>query len=137
VSVSPDAILPFAAHIDTQRFSKNNFFIEKNPTIVNFPVKNWEVRDSVPVPLAEPGGQLPPSKYNLIANVCHDGKAGEGVYRCHIHRAAEDLWYGTLSTRNSHAHTHAHGHTRTLTDTHTDTHKNTHTRTETPIHIHT
>jgi U4/U6.U5 tri-snRNP-associated protein 2 len=27
------------------RFTRNNFFVEKNPTIVNFPVKNLELRD--------------------------------------------------------------------------------------------
>eukprot|EP00611_Tribonema_gayanum_P023278 TRINITY_DN4868_c0_g1_i2.p1 TRINITY_DN4868_c0_g1~~TRINITY_DN4868_c0_g1_i2.p1 ORF type:complete len:330 (-),score=140.55 TRINITY_DN4868_c0_g1_i2:42-1031(-) len=27
------------------RFTKNNFFVEKNPTIVNFPVKNLELKD--------------------------------------------------------------------------------------------
>jgi len=85
--------LPPYLVLHMKRFSKNNFFIEKNPTIVNFPVKNWEVRESVPIPPTQPGGAPPPSKYNLIANVCHDGKAGEGVYRCHIHRAADDLWY--------------------------------------------
>jgi len=31
-------------------FSQNNFFVEKNPTIVNFPVKNMELRDIIPVP---------------------------------------------------------------------------------------
>lgn len=29
------------------RFKKNNFYVEKNPTIVNFPVKNLEMRDYV------------------------------------------------------------------------------------------
>jgi len=29
------------------RFTKNNFFREKNPTIVNFPVKNLELKDYV------------------------------------------------------------------------------------------
>lgn len=27
------------------RFTKNNFYVEKNPTIVNFPVKNLELKD--------------------------------------------------------------------------------------------
>ena len=30
-----------------KRFTKNNFFLEKNPTIVNFPVKNLELKDFV------------------------------------------------------------------------------------------
>lgn len=33
-----------------RRFTKNNFFTEKNPTIVNFPVKNLELRDILPLP---------------------------------------------------------------------------------------
>ena len=32
-----------------KRFTKNNFFTEKNPTIVNFPVKNLELRDYVEI----------------------------------------------------------------------------------------
>mmetsp|Transcript_1377 Transcript_1377/g.3976 ORF Transcript_1377/g.3976 Transcript_1377/m.3976 type:complete len:508 (+) Transcript_1377:229-1752(+) len=85
--------LPPYLVLHMKRFSKNNFFVEKNPTIVNFPVKYWEVKDSIPLASLKPGGTPPPSKYNLIANICHDGQAGEGFYRCHIHRAAEDLWY--------------------------------------------
>lgn len=34
-----------------------------------------------------------PSKYDLVANLCHDGKAGEGSYRVHIHRKVEEAWY--------------------------------------------
>jgi hypothetical protein len=33
-----------------RRFTKNNFYVEKNPTLVNFPVKNLELRDVIPVP---------------------------------------------------------------------------------------
>jgi len=32
------------------------------------------------------------SKYDLVANLCHDGKAGEGTYKVHIHRKKEELW---------------------------------------------
>lgn len=31
-------------------------------------------------------GEPAPSKYDLVANVVHEGKAGEGLYRVHIHR---------------------------------------------------
>lgn len=33
-------------------------------------------------------GQPAPSKYDLVANVVHEGKAGQGqgLYRVHIHR---------------------------------------------------
>ena len=32
------------------------------------------------------------SKYDLVANILHDGKAGEGTYRAHIHRKSEEAW---------------------------------------------
>ena len=35
-----------------------------------------------------------PSKYDLIANVCHEGRSrDEGVYKVHMHRKVEDVWY--------------------------------------------
>ena len=37
--------LPAYLIFHVKRFTRNNFFIEKNPTIVNFPVKNLELRD--------------------------------------------------------------------------------------------
>ncbi|KAI9502211.1 hypothetical protein BX070DRAFT_226936 [Coemansia spiralis] len=58
-----------------KRFSRNNFSVEKNPTVVNFPIRN--------VPFGEllPKGSLLPSygsssnTYDLIVNICHDGQA--------------------------------------------------------------
>jgi len=63
-----------------KRFTKNNFFMEKNPTIVNFPIKNLELKDYVDV---EAGTR---TKYDLLANVVHTGKpgAGKGRYLVHI-----------------------------------------------------
>lgn len=48
--------LPSYLVLHIKRFTKNNFFVEKNPTIVNFPVKNLELRDIVPVPAGKPAG---------------------------------------------------------------------------------
>ena len=48
--------LPQFLVLHMKRFTKNQFFREKNPTIVNFPVKNLELADIMPVP----AGQLPP-----------------------------------------------------------------------------
>jgi hypothetical protein len=39
--------------------------------------------------LAGKSGQPVLSRYDLLANVVHDGKAGEGSYRCHIHRKVQ------------------------------------------------
>ena len=66
-----DALPPYLI-LHMKRFTRNNFFVEKNPTIVTFPVRNLELRDALPLP---PGLA---SKYDLVANVCHDGKAKLG-----------------------------------------------------------
>lgn len=47
--------LPAHLVLHVKRFSKNNFFTEKNPTIVNFPVKNLQLKDVVPVPTGRVG----------------------------------------------------------------------------------
>ena len=46
--------LPAFLVLHVKRFTKNNFFLEKNPTIVNFPVRNLELRDIIPVPSGAP-----------------------------------------------------------------------------------
>lgn len=42
--------LPRFLVLHVRRFLKNQFFVEKNPTIVNFPVKNMELSACIPVP---------------------------------------------------------------------------------------
>ncbi|KAG1659564.1 hypothetical protein FOA52_011920 [Chlamydomonas sp. UWO 241] len=86
--------LPRCLALHFKRFTKNNFFLEKNPTLVNFPVRNLELRDAIPLP----ADLKTSSKYDLIANVVHEGKAGEaqagsGSYRLHANRKVEDIWY--------------------------------------------
>ncbi|KAK9103914.1 hypothetical protein Sjap_021168 [Stephania japonica] len=84
--------LPQYMILHMRRFTKNNFFIEKNPTLVNFPVKNLELKDYIPLPTPKENKKLR-SKYDLIANVVHDGKPGEGSYRVFVQRKSEELWY--------------------------------------------
>jgi hypothetical protein len=48
--------LPRFLVLHMRRFLKNQFFVEKNPTIVNFPVKNLELAACVPVPEGARGG---------------------------------------------------------------------------------
>jgi U4/U6.U5 tri-snRNP-associated protein 2 len=89
--------LPRYLIVHYKRFTKNNFFVEKNPTIVTFPVKSLRLGDHVPVPTrpnAIPGGGQPvDSTYDLVANVCHDGKPAEGSYRAMVHHVADGNWY--------------------------------------------
>lgn len=74
-----------------KRFTKNTFFVEKNGTIVNFPVKNIEMRDYLAA--AHPGKELPSFKYDLIANIVHDGLPGKGTFRCHVYHKGSKHWY--------------------------------------------
>ncbi|CAB79190.1 putative protein [Arabidopsis thaliana] len=75
------------------RFKKNNFFKEKNPTLVNFPVKDMELRDYIPSLPRAPEGENVCSKYNLIANIVHDGKPEDGYFRVFVQRKSQELWY--------------------------------------------
>ncbi|KAJ8567757.1 hypothetical protein K7X08_019965 [Anisodus acutangulus] len=84
--------LPQYLILHMRRFTKNNFFMEKNPTLVNFPVKNLELKDYIPLPTPKENEKLR-SKYDLIANIVHDGKPGEGSYRVFVQRKSEELWY--------------------------------------------
>ncbi|XP_078173529.1 uncharacterized protein LOC144567301 [Carex rostrata] len=84
--------LPKYLILHMRRFTKNNFFMEKNPTIVNFPVKNLELKDYIPLPMPN-GNEKLKSKYDLIANIVHDGKPGEGCYRVFVQRKSEEQWY--------------------------------------------
>lgn len=58
---------------------------------VNFPVKNLELKDYIPLPAPKENEKLR-SKYDLIANIVHDGKPGEGFYRVFVQRKSEELW---------------------------------------------
>ncbi|XP_059444161.1 uncharacterized protein LOC132176173 [Corylus avellana] len=84
--------LPQYIILHMRRFTKNNFFVEKNPTLVNFPVKNLELKDYIPLLTAKENEKLR-SKYDLIANIVHDGKPDEGFYRVFVQRKSEELWY--------------------------------------------
>lgn len=36
-----------------------------------------------------------PNKYNLVANICHDGKPDAGCYRAMVYHRADGNWYET------------------------------------------
>jgi len=71
--------------IHLKRFTRNNFFMEKNPTIVNFPMKSFD--------MAEHFGLQESTKYDLIANICHEGEPEKGSYRAHVYNRGNDTWY--------------------------------------------
>ncbi|KAF6175329.1 hypothetical protein GIB67_021834 [Kingdonia uniflora] len=80
--------LPPYLILHMRRFTKNGLFIEKNPTLVDFPVKNLQLKKCIPLPAMKEN-----EKYDLIANILHDGKPGEGCYRVFVEQKLEELWY--------------------------------------------
>ncbi|TKR87067.1 hypothetical protein L596_011533 [Steinernema carpocapsae] len=82
--------LPEYLIITYQRFQKNRFFMEKNPTIVNFPISNVDFHDC----LAEEARQSHKyTTYDLIANIVHDGPPQEGHYRIQLMHEATGKWF--------------------------------------------
>ncbi|KAK1806242.1 hypothetical protein P4O66_000124 [Electrophorus voltai] len=73
-----------------KRFTKNNFFVEKNPTIVNFPITNVDLREYL---TEEAQSTEKNTTYDLVANVVHDGKPSEGAYRIHVLHHGTGKWY--------------------------------------------
>ena len=55
-------------------------------------MKNLELKDYIPLPKPKENEKLR-SKYDLIANIVHDGKPGEGCYRVFVQRKSEEAWY--------------------------------------------
>lgn len=76
-----------------KRFTKNNWRNEKNPTIVNFPIKDLDMRayiDPIPPPDVS-------TIYDLSANIVHETVSSmEGdkrVFRTQVRNKSNDTWY--------------------------------------------
>jgi len=84
--------LPNFIIIYFKRFTKNYFVLEKNPTIVNFPIKNIDFGDLL---TEEHRTEHKYTTYNLVANIVHDGEpgSGKGSYRCHVMHKGQGKWY--------------------------------------------
>lgn len=85
------------------RFTKNNFYSEKNPTIVHIPVKDLELKDQFALE-DDAATDDAVTKYDLLANACHDLPTGlgkdaqqdplqHGTYRVHVQQPTSDQWY--------------------------------------------
>jgi len=86
--------LPQYLIFNVKRFVQNNYFLEKNPTIVNFPVKNLDMSEFVRGGSISSNNNSDLYKYDLVANIRHEGKPDEtGTYKVHIHNKAIDKWY--------------------------------------------
>ncbi|KAI9218842.1 hypothetical protein BC828DRAFT_399314 [Blastocladiella britannica] len=73
--------LPQYLIIHIKRFVKNNWTLEKNPTIVNFSAI-----------VESPTGE---TRYSLVANIVHDGEigTGKGAYKVQVHNKSQGQWY--------------------------------------------
>jgi len=74
-----------------QRFTKNTFFKEKNPTIVNFAVRHIEFGDLLTEEVRSKHKEG--TTYDLMANIVHDGEPKKGSYKIHIMHAGSGKWY--------------------------------------------
>jgi U4/U6.U5 tri-snRNP-associated protein 2 len=71
-----------------KRFEKNFFFVEKNNTIVNFPLKNLSLEEYC---REDTKNKL--LKYSLMSNVIHDGKPNQGTFRVQVKNKASQNWF--------------------------------------------
>ncbi|PRP84441.1 hypothetical protein PROFUN_08026 [Planoprotostelium fungivorum] len=79
--------LPPYLILHIKRFTKNNFFKEKNPTIVTSPLKNLELKDYM-----APGTKYNGStQYNLVCSIVHDSETNS--YRIHSLHKSNNQWY--------------------------------------------
>ncbi|KAG4090333.1 cysteine proteinase [Neocallimastix lanati (nom. inval.)] len=83
--------LPNYLIFNAKRFNKNNWSHEKNPTIVNFPIKNVDMKEYLEV---DPNDKEE-YKYDLVANICHEGKDSpkNGSYKVHVYCKGKDQWF--------------------------------------------
>ena len=83
--------LPKFLILHMKRFTKNEFFIEKNQTIVNFPIKSLDLSEFV-FPNSLSSNKPKTYKYDLVANIIHDGKPESGTYRVQVRHKPIDEW---------------------------------------------
>ncbi|XP_040573387.1 ubiquitin carboxyl-terminal hydrolase 39 [Lepeophtheirus salmonis] len=75
-----------------KRFTKNTFYVEKNHTIVNFPIKSIEFGDILAPELKEKMSEGD-GTYDLLANIVHDGDPKDGTYKVHILHKGSGKWF--------------------------------------------
>ncbi|KAJ1962351.1 U4 U6.U5 tri-snRNP-associated protein [Dispira parvispora] len=83
-SLPPYLILAF------KRFARSQFSVEKNPTLVTFPITHLAVPKITNVP-----GDTLGDYYNLVANISHQGnpEASKGHYNVDVRHPPTGHWY--------------------------------------------
>ncbi|GAU97474.1 hypothetical protein RvY_08760 [Ramazzottius varieornatus] len=82
--------LPPYLLLNIKRFNNNTFFVEKNTTIVNFPIRNVDFGELLK---DEHRKKHKCTTYDLIANVVHDGEARKGTYRVFVLHKGTSKWF--------------------------------------------
>ncbi|EDK31265.1 ubiquitin specific protease 39 and snRNP assembly factor (macronuclear) [Tetrahymena thermophila SB210] len=77
--------LPKYLILHMERFTFNKYYLEKNPTIVRFPLNNLDLKGYI-----DEGKSL---RYNLLVNICHEGTAKAGTYKIHVRNKANNTWF--------------------------------------------
>eukprot|EP00466_Bigelowiella_natans_P020560 jgi/Bigna1/38181/e_gw1.24.16.1 len=85
--------LPRYLIIHYKRFTSNNWFKEKNPTLVNFPLYNLDMSPYVAFPERPSEDDMKSKRYDLIANICHVGTAKDGTYKAHVMHRGMKQWF--------------------------------------------
>lgn len=92
--------LPRFLLLHVRRFARNAFFAEKNPTIVNFPVKGLPLGELLRYKSSsKQQDNDEPFRYDLAANVAHEGPAAAGVFKAHVQRKSDGAWFECCDLR--------------------------------------
>ena len=77
-----------------KRFENNSFFMEKNPTIVNFQIENLVLEEQGLSNIKSMKDKNKKEKrYSLLANIIHDGKPGDANFRVQIKNKERNEWF--------------------------------------------
>ena len=77
-----------------KRFENNSFFLEKNPTIVNFQLDNLLLEEhGLSNIKTKKDKNKKEKRYSLIANIIHDGKPGDTNFRVQIKNKERNEWF--------------------------------------------
>ena len=81
--------------IHVKRFSKNNFFKEKNQSIINFPIRGLDLTDLVSTAStdAAQAQAMPREIFDLVGSVIHTGKAESGTYKVMALHEPSQEWH--------------------------------------------
>lgn len=76
-----------------KRFSKNQFFKEKNNTIINIPLNVLDMKPYIDTD-SQSTKNMNPYRYMLVSNIIHNGNANEGNYIVQVrYKPEDDAWY--------------------------------------------